>query len=357
MRPRRASTSRSTSSAPRSASCAASCSRRSGYDLRVWGRFANQAEELGIAAHHARARGRGLRGTFFVEVARRAPLRRRRAARGLPAPCARAATTCSSTRIRSSSARDYRIRGRERAAADDIADYDVDGRRSSCARASTSSADCGVPQGDVLALSAPATSAPNNETWEAMARAGLHASAATTTPAIFAQELQDALVTRAAPACSTPATASGSCRSPTSAMAAADFRHLQITAVSLAEMKDYLLRGAARSASARSRSSRTRSSSATSIDLEQTPGRVEARSTSSRLRGLCRFLRAARRPSSRSRPSASWRRAWRARRPRVAQPATAPPTARASPAPAYGRSARAGCASASSIGRFTWSAH
>ena len=38
-----------------------------GYDLRVWGRFANHDEELGVPLIMRELEAEGLRGTFFVE--------------------------------------------------------------------------------------------------------------------------------------------------------------------------------------------------------------------------------------------------------------------------------------------------
>ena len=38
------------------------------YDLRVWGRFANQADELGLPVLLDRLERHGLPGTFFVEI-------------------------------------------------------------------------------------------------------------------------------------------------------------------------------------------------------------------------------------------------------------------------------------------------
>ncbi len=38
-----------------------------GYDLRVWGRFANHEEELGVPLIMRELEAAGLRGTFFVE--------------------------------------------------------------------------------------------------------------------------------------------------------------------------------------------------------------------------------------------------------------------------------------------------
>src|SRR4051794_36705858 len=39
-----------------------------GYDLRVWGRFQNQAKDLGVGLIMRELEAHGLRGTFFTEV-------------------------------------------------------------------------------------------------------------------------------------------------------------------------------------------------------------------------------------------------------------------------------------------------
>jgi hypothetical protein len=141
-----------------------------GYDPRVWGRFVNHRRELGVGLLMDELEARGLRGTFYVDpfgsqffgeeglAAVLGALRRRGHDVQLHAhPVQRRA--------------DFLTRG-ERPAPDDLAAYDVDAQAALIEEGLAIFSRCGVPREAVVSLRAGNFGA-NNDTWEAMRRAGL----------------------------------------------------------------------------------------------------------------------------------------------------------------------------------------
>ncbi len=221
-----------------------------GYDVRVWGRFANQRRELGIDLLMRELEAEGLRGTFYTEVLGskffgEGPLREVVAtmlARGHDVqlhahPIQRVA--------------DWRTRG-EAPAADDIGLYDVARQAELLAEGVEILERCGVPKGDVTSFRAGNFGA-SNATWEAMARTGLSLSSSYN-PCYFAKNckmrsplaragLFQVLGAREGDERDAPPRAPAVWELPIANLRdrSGAHRHVQITAVSLAETTDFLL--------------------------------------------------------------------------------------------------------------------
>jgi peptidoglycan/xylan/chitin deacetylase (PgdA/CDA1 family) len=210
-----------------------------GYDLRVWGRFANQDEELGVPLIMRELEAEGLRGTFFVE-----PL----GARFFGVD--KLAAVCRAMRARGHDVQLHAHPMQERprfrsegvaAPADDMHAYDVDGQAALLQRGLAILEEAGVPRAEVRAFRAGNFGA-DERTWEAMARCGLTVSS-NLNPNYSRRNCK-------IPWTGNPAlfdTGKGVFELPVSNFSDGNggFRHLQIMAVSLAEMKDYLMQARA----------------------------------------------------------------------------------------------------------------
>ncbi len=210
-----------------------------GYDLRVWGRFANHEEELGVPLIMRELEAAGLRGTFFVE-----PLGARFfGVDGLAAVCRAIRARGHDVQLHAHPMQQRPRFRSERVAAppDDMHAYSVDEQAKLLDEALATLADAGVPRAEVRAFRAGNFGA-DERTWEAMARCGLTVSSSLN-PSYSKRN------------CRIPwdgntalfDTGKGVFELPVSNFSDGNggFRHLQIMAVSLAEMKDYLMQARA----------------------------------------------------------------------------------------------------------------
>ena len=254
-----------------------------GYDVRVWGRFKNQQKDLGIGLIMRELEAQGLRGTFYTEVFGSHHFGKPALAEAVHAMHARGHDVQLHTHPVQRVA-DYRTRGLP-AEPDNIADYD-DARQAELLKEGIDILEsCGVPRGEVLSFRAGNFGA-NNATWDAMAKAGLVVSS-NYNPCYFDKNCKMRFDG------STPGlfdTGRGVWELPISNFkdAGGGFRHVQITAVSLAEMKRYLLD--AHASGLREVTLVTHSFELCHIDDPAARlGRVNSINLL-RLRGLCRFL-------------------------------------------------------------------
>jgi hypothetical protein len=141
-----------------------------GWDLRVWGRFANQRRALGIELIMDELERYNLRGTFFTEALGSAYFGEGGLAEACRAMVSRGHDVQLHTHPRQIVA-NYRTLGQP-AASDDIGSYSVEEQTAMLRRGVEILERCGVPKGSVLAFRAGNFGAANS-TWEALARAGL----------------------------------------------------------------------------------------------------------------------------------------------------------------------------------------
>ena len=255
-----------------------------GYDLRVWGRFANHDEELGVPLIMRELEAEGLSGTFFVE-----PLGARFfGVDGLAAVCRAIRARGHDVQLH---AHPMQQRPRFRsdgvaAPADDMHAYDVDGQARLLEDGLAILAEAGVPRADVRAFRAGNFGA-DERTWEAMARAGLTVSSCLN-PSYSRRNCK--IPWRGNPGLFD--TGKGVFELPISNFSDGNggFRHLQIMAVSLAEMKDYLAQ--ARALGIAEVTLFTHSFEFFYIDDLPKRRAALSRINLARLRGLARFLRA-----------------------------------------------------------------
>jgi hypothetical protein len=206
-----------------------------GWDLRVWGRFANQRRALGIELIMDELERAGLRGTFFTEALGSAYFGEAGLAEVCAALVGRGHDVQLHTHPRQIRA-NWRTLG-EAAAPDDVAAYDVATQAAMLRQGVAILERCGVPTGAVLAFRAGNFGA-SNATWQAMAEAGLVLSS-NYNPCYF--ELNCKM--------RSPAASAGLFRAergiwelPISTFRerGGGHRHLQITAVSLPEIEAFL---------------------------------------------------------------------------------------------------------------------
>ncbi len=141
-----------------------------GWDLRVWGRFANQRRALGIELIMDELERYNLRGTFFTEALGSAYF----GEPGLAEVCRAMVSRGHDVQLHThpiQAVANYRTLG-VTAASDDIGSYTVDEQAELFRRGIAILERCGVPKGTVLAFRAGNFGAANS-TWEALARAGL----------------------------------------------------------------------------------------------------------------------------------------------------------------------------------------
>jgi hypothetical protein len=254
-----------------------------GYDLRVWCRFRNRQEELGIALILRELGVYGYEGTFFLEVfgsfffgidGLRAITKRLRDA-------GHDVQLHTHPRQRNAG---YRSKG-DAPAPDDLAAYDVDTQVALLREGIDVLTSAGVPREDIVSMRAGNFGA-NNDTWEAMKRAGLPLSSSYN-PGYFHKNC----------AMRSPAARAGLFEAIPGVWelpitnfreAGRGTRHLQITAVSSIEMQAAMLE--ARAMGAREVCIVTHSFEFCHIDsVEEQIGRPNTINVH-RLRALCRFL-------------------------------------------------------------------
>ncbi len=141
-----------------------------GYDLRVWCRFRNRQDELGLGLITRELDAFGFKGTFFTEVFGSYFF----GMAGLRAIAARLRDGGHDVQLHTHPIQrnaGFRSKGDE-PAPDDLAAYDVDAQTALVREGIDLLVRAGVPKDDVVSLRAGNFGA-SNETWEAMRRAGL----------------------------------------------------------------------------------------------------------------------------------------------------------------------------------------
>jgi hypothetical protein len=254
-----------------------------GYDVRVWGRFRNQKSDLGIGLIMRELEAFGFRGTFFTEVFGSHTF----GIADLRDACQEMHGRGHDVQLHTHPIQrraKYRTLG-EAPAKDDIGAYTIEEQTALLREGVDILASCGVPREELLGFRAGNYGA-NNDTWAAMASAGLTVSS-NYNPCYFAKNCKMRFDG------STPGlfrTSSGTYELPISNFVerGGGHRHMQITAVSLAEMKSYLWQ--ARRLGIDEVTLVTHSFELCHIDsVEERLGRVNSVNTL-RLRGLCHFL-------------------------------------------------------------------
>ncbi|HEX8950584.1 MAG TPA: hypothetical protein VF945_02010 [Polyangia bacterium] len=255
-----------------------------GYDLRVWGRFANHDEELGVPLIMRELEAEGLRATFFVE-----PLGARYfGVDGLAAVCRAIRARGHDVQLHAHPMQ-QRPRFRSEGVAappDDMHAYGVDDQTRLLQEGLAILEEAGVPRAEVRAFRAGNFGA-DEHTWEAMARAGLLVSSSSN-PSYAKRNCK--IPWRGNPALFD--TGKGVFELPISNFSdgSGGFRHLQIMAVSLAEMKDYLTQ--ARALGIAEVTLFTHSFEFFYIDDLEARRATLSKINVARLRGLARYLRA-----------------------------------------------------------------
>ncbi len=206
-----------------------------GYDLRVWGRFANQRRELGLAMMLAELRRCGLVATFFVEPFGSSYF----GAQGLADVCHALRAAGQDVQLHAHPIQqraDWSSKG-EQPPADQMAAYDVEAQSKLLADGLEILQKAGARPQELVAFRAGHFAA-NNDTWRAMASTGLSVSS----------NLNLSYLSRG---CAidwpTPANALFSASDDVWELPVSNFveagggyRHLQVTAISFAEMRHYL---------------------------------------------------------------------------------------------------------------------
>ena len=254
------------------------------YDVRVWGRFRNQPRELGIGLIMAELEAHDLRATFFTEVL---------GAETFGLDGLRRVVGALRQRGHDVQLHAHPIQrcGRYRSfgwppADDDLAGYPLDAQIALLRDAIAILTSCGVPRGEIRAFRA-GNYAASNATWAAMAAVGLRVSSSYN-PCYFARGC------RLRFAGSRPGlfrAEHGVLELPISNFVepGGGHRHLQITAVSLAEITRHLWQ--ARRLGIAEVTIVTHSFEFAHVDsIAQRRGRINTVNLL-RLRGLCRFLR------------------------------------------------------------------
>ena len=256
-----------------------------GYDVRVWGRFANHDEELGIPLIMRELEAEGLRGTFFVE-----PFGARHfGIEGLGQVCRAIRARGHDVQLHAHPMqRTPRFRSQGLPTPpDDLHAFDVDEQARLLDEALGILAEAGVPRDEVRGFRAGNFGA-DARTWEAMARVGLTVSS-NLNPNYSKRNCK--LPWQGVPA-GLFDTGHGVWELPVSNFSDGNggWRHLQLMAVSLAEMKDYLAQ--ARALGLGEITFFTHSFEFFYVeDLKRRRAAINQVNLA-RLRGLCRFLRA-----------------------------------------------------------------
>ena len=254
-----------------------------GYDLRVWGRFTNQQQELGIDLLMRELEACDLRGTFYLDPFGAEYFGREELAR----VCEELLSRGHDVQLHAHPIQqepDWITRGAE-PLSDDMADYSLEQQTELLSRGVEILAASGVPRSSLVSFRAGNFGA-NNDTWRAMKAVGLTVSS-NYNPCYLSRnsrlhwpELEVELFD----------TGEGVWELPISNFRekSGGYRHLQITAISLAEMKALLLQ--AHQLGIREICIVTHSFEFMHLDsVPERLGRIN-RINFHRLRGLCRFL-------------------------------------------------------------------
>lgn len=208
-----------------------------GYDLRVWGQFANQANPLGIGRIMDELEACGFRGTFYTEAIGAAAF----GTDGLRNVCTQLVDRGHDVQLHvHPNLREPRWHSQAREQPDDnIASYPRHAQVELLKEGIENLAEAGVPKADILSYRAGNFGA-SNETWHAMAEVGLVLSS-NYNPFYLRRECQIDYPEASSDLFKTPA--EGVWELPISNFLQPDggFRHMQITACSLEEMKEALL--------------------------------------------------------------------------------------------------------------------
>ncbi len=255
-----------------------------GYDLRVWGRFEGLDEEIGVPLLMDELEAQGHRATFFVEPLGSSYFGSEGLAQVVSAICGRGHDVQLHLHPIQKMI-DWHTRGQPRPS-DDMADRTVDEQVALLREGRELLEGAGAAPGSVVAFRAGNFGA-SNETWRAMELAGV-ALSSNYDPGYFDKTCRmrhdDARVGLFRPR-------EGVWELPITCMreSSGRLRHLQLTAVSVPEMRHVL--GQLRAAGVAEVTLVTHSFEFCIIDsIEQRRGRVN-RVNLSRLRGLSRFLR------------------------------------------------------------------
>jgi hypothetical protein len=207
-----------------------------GYDLRVWGRFDNRRQELGLAVLlQALARHR-LAGTFFVE-----PFGSRFfGAEGLAQICGALRAAGQDVQLHAHPVQrtvDWHTRGMNSRPTDDMASFSVDEQAALLTEGAALLQAAGAGPYPLNAFRAGNFGA-NNDTWKAMARAGLVVSSNLN----LCYLRKNCQISWPVPGNALFDTGEGVWELPVSNFRepSGGHRHLQITAISFAEMRAYL---------------------------------------------------------------------------------------------------------------------
>lgn len=259
-----------------------------GYDLRVWGRFANQRRELGIGLVLRELAAEGLRATFFTEALGAESF----GLDGLREVVAALRGAGHDVQLHAHPVQRcarYRSLGRA-AAPDDLAAYALDEQIALLGDAIALLGDAGVPRHEIRAFRAGNYGA-SNATWAALAAVGLRVSSSynpsyTHRCRIAFPGARPGLFRAEHGVFELPIT---TFIEPGIEPGGRGHRHLQITAVSLAELTHCLWQ--ARRLGIPEVTIVTHSFEFAHVDsIERRRGRVNTVNLR-RLRGLCRFLR------------------------------------------------------------------
>ena len=205
-----------------------------GYDLRIWGRFKNQPRDLGIGLIMDTVERFGFRATFFTEALGAGFF----GEDGLREVCGAlrgrghdVQLHCHPTQRRP----EWKSRGQERLS-DLMHAYPVAEQRALLAEGMATLERCGVPREDLLAFRAGGFAA-NNDTWDAMADVGLRLSSSYDLAyqggfcKIVWPHEEAALFDTGARVWELPVTAFRE---------GGGYRHFQVMAISVGEMRDVL---------------------------------------------------------------------------------------------------------------------
>ncbi len=209
-----------------------------GYDMRIWGRFDNQRNDLGIGLIMRELDKHGFKGTFYVDPFGSLSF----GTDGLTEVCAEIQKRGHDLQLHAhpmQRAADW-ISSEREAVPDRMADYSLEEQAALLEEGMNILERCGVPRGKIVSFRAGHYAA-NNDTWRAMAKCGLNISSNYNPCYLQKNECRiDWPDVTVAPF----DTGLGPCEIPIGNIVEADggYRHAQITAISLAEMTDFLLR-------------------------------------------------------------------------------------------------------------------
>lgn len=256
-----------------------------GYDLRIWGRFINQRDPLGIELIMSELEAYGHRGTFFVEAIGSHFF----GMDGLKSVCQALHGRGHDVQLHLHPIQrraDWHTRG-ERPLSDDIADYPVEEQTRLLLEGRDLLERAGIPASGLLGYRAGNFGA-SNDTWRAMKLAGLVLSS-NYNPCYFGKNCRMRYPGARLGLFSTPEKGVYELPITNFVEPTRRFRHLQITAVSLEEMKHCLLRY--RALGVREVTLVTHSFEFYFLDATTPRRGYLNRLNVERLRGLCRFLK------------------------------------------------------------------